>query len=468
MAEIVKRKKALSVNPLKASSTIGAALAFLGFRRSIPMLHGSQGCMAFGKVFLVRHFREPIPLQSSAMDQISAVMGGYENLVEGLATICAKNDPELIGVPTTALSETQGADSRMGVRMFRERHPEYGSIPVVPVSTPDFTGSMESGFALAVEAIIGELVPAAGEAGTRPGKRPRQVNVLAGSHLTPGDLEHLRDILELFGLQPVLLPDLSESLDGRLHEQDFSPLTLGGARVADLAHLGDSAATLVVGASLDAAADLLAERTGVPDVRFPHLMGLDAVDRLVTELSRISAAPVPPRIERQRAQLQDAMLDSHFMLGMSRFALAADPDLLVAFSDLVASMGAETVAAVAPSNAAALKRVRTDQVKIGDLEDLELLARERGAEVLIGNSHAVHTSERLGIPLLRAGFPLYDQVGGYQRTWIGYQGTRQTLFDLANILLALERGEIPPYRSRLSQKPAGESKGSHGERSRLM
>jgi nitrogenase molybdenum-iron protein NifN len=123
---------------------------------------------------------------------------------------------------------------------------------------------------------------------------------------------------------------------------------------------------------------------------------------------------------------------------------------------------------VAPSNAAALKRVRTDQVKIGDLEDLELLARERGAEVLIGNSHAVHTSERLGIPLLRAGFPLYEQVGGYQRTWIGYQGTRQTLFDLANILLALERGEIPPYRSRLSQKPAGESKGSHGERSRLM
>jgi nitrogenase molybdenum-iron protein NifN len=57
---------------------------------------------------------------------------------------------------------------------------------------------------------------------------------------------------------------------------------------------------------------------------------------------------------------------------------------------------------------------------------------------------------------LRAGFPLYDQVGGDQRTWIGYQGTRQTLFDLANILLGLERGEIEPYRSRLSQKPAAE------------
>jgi len=114
------------------------------------------------------------------------------------------------------------------------------------------------------------------------------------------------------------------------------------------------------------------------------------------------------------------------------------------------------VAAVTPSNAAALRRVRSREVKIGDLEDLEHTARERGAELLIGSSHAVHTAERLGIPLLQAGFPLYDQIGGYQRTWIGYQGTRQTLFDLANILLSLEKGEIHPYRSSLSQKLSGE------------
>lgn len=233
-------------------------------------------------------------------------------------------------------------------------------------------------------------------------------------------------------------------------------MTVGGTQVADLADLGDSAATLVIGASLDAAADLLAERTGVPDVRFPHLMGLAAVDAFVTELARLSGIPVPAWVERQRSQLQDAMLDTHFMLGRSRFALAADADLLVGCSDLLVSMGAETVAAVAPTDTASLRRVRTNQVRVGDLEDLELIARERGAEVLIGNSHAAPTAERLGIPLVRAGFPLYDQVGGYQRLWIGYQGTRQTLFDLANILLSLDRGEIRPHRSRLSQKPAQE------------
>jgi nitrogenase molybdenum-cofactor synthesis protein NifE len=472
MAEIVKRKKALSVNPLKASSTIGAALAFLGFHRSIPMLHGSQGCMAFGKVFFVRHFREPIPLQSSAMDQISSVMGANENVVEGLATICKKNNPDLVGVPTTGLAETQGADIHMAVRMFRDKHPEFHAIPVVPVATPDFSDSLESGYAGAVEAVIEHLVPRAEDVGKRPGKRPRQVNVLAGSHLTPGDLEHLKDLIELFGLHAVVLPDLSGSLDGHLADpyrgHDFNPLTIGGARVSDMRHLGDSVATLVIGASMNVAADRLAKRTGVPDTRFPHLMGLDAVDDLVTALERISGEPVPAKVERRRAQLQDAMLDTHFMLGISRFALAADPDLLVGFSDLLASMGAETVAAVAPANAASLPRARTDKVKIGDLEDLELVARARGAEVLIGNSHAAHTAERLRIPLLRAGFPLHDQVGGYQRTWIGYQGTRQTLFDLANILLRLERGEIHPYRSKLSQKPPLESEPWQGEHLRAV
>jgi nitrogenase molybdenum-iron protein NifN len=49
MANILKRNKALSVNPLKASQPIGGSLATLGFNRALPMLHGSQGCTAFAK-----------------------------------------------------------------------------------------------------------------------------------------------------------------------------------------------------------------------------------------------------------------------------------------------------------------------------------------------------------------------------------------------------------------------------------
>ena len=175
--------------------------------------------------------------------------------------------------------------------------------------------------------------------------------------------------------------------------------------------------------------------------------------KVVKTLAEISGEPVPEKIERSRAQLQDAMLDTHFMLGMSRVALAADPDLLNGFSHLLAGMGAEVVAAVAPANAPALKSVAAETVKLGDLEEMEKLAKQNDAEIIISNSHAVESAERLGIPLLRAGFPQYDLLGGYQKVWVGYQGTRQTLFDLANILLTLERGEIHPYRSIYAQKP---------------
>lgn len=460
MPEILKRTKALSVSPLKASSTVGAALAFLGFNRTIPMLHGSQGCTAFGKIFFVRHFREPIPLQTTAIDQVSAIMGSEAQVVEGLKTLCEKSAPDLIGVPTTGLVETQGADMQMAVGTFRRTWPQFAATAVVPVATPDFSGCMESGYAQATRAIIETLVPDRAEAGTQPGRRARQINVLPGSHLTPGDIEHLKDLVEMFGLTPMVLPDLSDSLDGHLPETDYSPLTIGGTRVADLATVGDAAATLVIGASMDGAADALATLTGVPDHRFPHLMGLDAVDALVLTLSKIAEVPVPAKIERQRAQLQDAMLDCHFMLGMSRFAIAAEPDLLVGFSRMLADMGAEVVAAVVPANAPSLQDVVAEQVKIGDLEDLEIAARERDAEILIGNSHAVHTAERLGIPLLRAGFPQYDRVGGFRRTWIGYRGTVDALFDLGNLLLGEERGEIHPYRSPLKQGLQDTSEGS--------
>jgi len=453
MAVIEKRKKALSVSPLKSSQTIGAALAFLGFHRAMPMLHGSQGCTAFGKVFFVRHFREPIPLQTSAMDQVSAVMGADDNVTEGLKTICEKSSPALVGVPTTGLAETQGCDVKRAIHTFREKYPQFNHIPVVPVATPDYTGCMETGYAAAVAALMDNLVPLAEDAGTRPGQRKKQVTVLAGSHLTPGDLEAIRDMIEMFGLRPVLIPDLSDSLDGHLTESDFSPLTIGGTAVDELATLGMSLATLVIGPSLYKAADILHKRTGVPDRRFDHLMGLDAMDEFVHSLAEISGEPVPEKLERARAQLQDAMLDTHFMIGMTRVALAADPDLLNGFSHLLTSMGAEVVAAVAPANAPALKKVAAPSVKLGDLEEMEKMARQHDAEIIISNSHAVESAERLGIPLLRAGFPQYDLLGGYQKVWVGYQGTRQTLFDLANILLTLERGEIHPYHSIYAQKP---------------
>ena len=279
MAEVIKRSKALSVNPLKASQPIGASLAFLGIKDSIPMMHGSQGCTAFGKVFFVRHFREPVPLQTTAMDQVSAVMGSEDSVIEGLKNICEKNAPALIGLPTTGLSETQGSDIKRAVRDFRAKYPEYNETKVVALNTPDFTGCLESGYAAAVQAMIDVIVPDAQEAQTVAGQNPMQVNVLASSQLTPGDVEVLKEILYDFGLNPIVLPDLSESLDGHLTDDSTNPLTVGGTTVSQIEDMGKSVATITIGASLKKASKLLNKRTNVPDYHFDHLMGLDEMDR---------------------------------------------------------------------------------------------------------------------------------------------------------------------------------------------
>ncbi|MCK6375178.1 MAG: nitrogenase iron-molybdenum cofactor biosynthesis protein NifN [Zoogloea sp.] len=448
MAEIVHSKKALAVNPLKVSQPVGASLAFLGLGRSLPLMHGSQGCTAFGKVFFVRHFREPIPLQTTAMDQVASIMGADDNVVEGLRVLSEKSKPDVIGLVTTGLSETQGTDIRRTVRIFREKHPEYAGVAVVPVNTPDYVGCLESGYALAVESIIDVLVPE----GRSAGRRPKQVNVLASAMLTPGDTEAIREWIEAFGLRAVVLPDIGDSLDGHLTDAEFSSLTIGGTPRAEIEIMGESAATLVVGPSLFKAADLLQARTSVPDYRFAGLMGLEDCDAFTQALADISGQPVPARIDRWRAQLQDAMVDCHFMLGFARVALAADPDLLGMQATFLTGMGAEIVAAVSPAKHESLALLPVPKIVIGDLEDLEKDARAGGAQVIVANSHAAGTAERLGLPLMRAGFPQYDQVGGYARTWVGYRGTRQALFDFANLMLR-QHHELEPYQSIYRAEP---------------
>lgn len=444
MAEIIRHPKALSVNPLKSSAPAGAALACLGINRGMPVFHGSQGCTAFAKVFFVRHFREPIPLQTTAMDQVATVMSADENVIQALATVCGKSKPALVTLATTALAETQGTDIARLLREFRAQHPEFDHIPVAAVNTPDFSGCLESGYAATVKGILEATVPHTRHAG----RRKKQVNLLLGSHLTPGDVEAIKEWVEAFGLRPVAVPDLADSLDGHIVAEDFLPVTLGGTPVGELATLGEAAATVVIGRALNGAADLLAERSAVPEWRFDGLMGLEACDRFTALLAELSGQKVPEKIERQRAQLQDAMVDTHFMTGLRRVGIAADPDLLHQLASWLAGMGSEIVAAVAPVKAPVLADVPAASVHLGDLEDLEDLARAAGAELLLGNSHLAATAARLDVPLLRAGMPQYDLIGGHCKTWVGYRGTRQALFDLANLVVH-NHEHIAPYRARL-------------------
>jgi len=430
--------KALSVNPLKASQAIGASLALLGLERAMPLEHSARGCTSFDKLFFMRHFHEPIALQTTAMDQLTAVLGADDNVVQALATICAKTAPAVIGLITTGLSEMQGADIPRTIAAFRAEHPEYGSTPVVPVNAGDVRGNLESGFALALEAIIATLLP---QAPKRPSKAGL-VNVLASAMLTPGDVDTIKIWIESFGLEPILLPDIADSLDGHLTDDGYSPLTYGGTTLGDIARMREAAATLVIGPSVYRAADLLKANTGVDDHRFAEVMSLEGCDAFTEALLAISGHPLPKRLQRERDRLLDAMVDCQFQVGSTRLAIAADPDLAAMLTQYFTAMGTEVVGSVVSASSRAGLRGAV----VGDLEDFEKLARDGEAEILVTNSHGADIAKRLDAGLIRAGFPIYDSYGAHLKSWVGYSGARQSLFDLAN-LVAAQYQELKPYRS---------------------
>lgn len=428
MATVQNTKKSVAVNPLKQSQPLGAALAFLGLKGIMPLFHGSQGCTAFAKVMLVRHFREAIPLSTTAMTEVSTILGGEENVEQAILTIIEKNKPEIIGLCTTGLTETRGDDMQGILQNIRKRHPELFDLPIVFASTPDFRGALQDGYAATVESIV-QTLPLAGEI------RPTQVTVLVSPAFTPGDVQAIKDMITAFGLTPILVPDLSGSMDGHLDENATS-VTTGGTTLAELREIGCSVFTIALGESMRKAAEILEQRFKIPYEVFPHLTGLTAVDEFVQGLSDVSGVEVPEALRRQRQQLQDAMLDTHFYFSRKRIALAMEPDLLSSMAHCLQLMGAQIHAAVTTTKSPLLEQLPVETVVIGDLGDFETLAV--GADLLITNSHGASVSRRLGIPLYRMGFPVFDRLGNGHYSKVGYNGTMELLFDLGNIFLEQE------------------------------
>ncbi|BAY98014.1 nitrogenase MoFe cofactor biosynthesis protein NifE [Tolypothrix tenuis PCC 7101] len=428
MATVTAANKSVAVNPLKQSQPLGAALAFLGLKGVMPLFHGSQGCTAFAKVMLVRHFREAIPLSTTAMTEVTTILGGEDNIEQAILTLVEKSKPEIIGLLTTGLTETRGDDMEGILRSIRKRHPELYDLPIVFASTPDFKGALQDGFATAVESIVKEI-PQPGET------RLDQINILASSAFTAGDVQEIKEIVSAFGLKAIVVPDLSASLDGHL-DDSYSAVTGGGTTLAELRQMGSSVFTLALGESVRGAAESLQQRFGIPYEIFPQLTGLDAVDDFLQGLVDISGNTVPAKYRHQRRQLQDAMLDTHFYFGRKRVSLALEPDLLWSIVWFLQSMGAEVQAAVTTTKSPLLEQLPVESVTIGDLEDFERLAV--GSDLVIANSHGKAIARRLETSFYRLGFPIFDRLGNGQRCTVGYRGTMQLLFDIGNLFLEAE------------------------------
>lgn len=134
---------------------MGAAFAYLGVAGSVPLFHGSQGCTSFALVLFVRHFKETIPLQTTAMDEVATILGGADHLEEAILNLKKRTKPAFIGICTTALVETRGEDFVGELAAIKARRvDELEGTEIVLAQTPDFEGAIEEGWSKAVVAMI--------------------------------------------------------------------------------------------------------------------------------------------------------------------------------------------------------------------------------------------------------------------------------------------------------------------------
>ncbi len=420
MAEVIhKTNKPLQVNPFKLSQPMGAILAFLGVDGCMPLMHGGQGCTSFTKVFFTRHFCEPIAIQTSAVTEAVAVLdGGDYSIVESVRNITAKVTPSLIGLHTTGLPETKGDDIR-GISVQID-------YPLVYVNTPDYEGGLESGWALTCKALIEQLVEPA------KGVDDNKLVLLPHVSLTPIEVEKIKEFIEGFGFKVLALPDLSTSLDGHLGDKQAS-LSSGGISLEDIRKLADAGLVVSVGDSMQGAATALLKKN--PEMRhqhFTHLQGLEAADKLAELLLAETGFRIPPAaVARWRQRLQDAMLDSHFSLGQSRFLVAAEPDQLVGICQSLYDAGGKVAVAISSVDSPQLEKINADKVIIGDLEDAERLA---GCyDLIVGNGHCEALAHRLHKGLVLRGFPNWEQVGNQMKNDVLYEGGCYFLFEVANV-----------------------------------
>jgi len=150
----IKPREALRINPAKTCQPIGAMYAALGIHGCMPHSHGSQGCCAYHRSHLTRHFKEPVIATTSSFTEGASVFGGLANLNQALSNIFTIYNPEIVAVHTTCLSEVIGDD----IPMMIKKSIEDGTIPkgkvVIHANTPSFVGSHVTGFANMTTAMV--------------------------------------------------------------------------------------------------------------------------------------------------------------------------------------------------------------------------------------------------------------------------------------------------------------------------
>ncbi|MHC1730007.1 MAG: nitrogenase component 1 [Syntrophobacteraceae bacterium] len=439
-----------TTNACKLCKPLGACLAFRGIEGAVPMLHGSQGCATYMRRYIISHFREPMDIASSSLGEKHAVYGGGPNLKQGLQNVMAKYGAKLIGVATTCLTETIGDDVPMIVNEFRREMQVKGcrDLPaLVSVSTPSYSGTHMEGFHAALRAVVDQLSTDVHAA--------NMLNLLPG-FLSPEDLRHLKEITEDFWYPAVILPDFSMSLDGPALEE-YEKIPSGGTPVEDIRRMGGAKATIEFGRTIDAqptAGGLLKDRFGVPLHRMGIPIGIRETDVFFNTMEQLTGTERPGKYAMERGRLVDSYVDAHKYLFGKRVVVYGEEDLVVALTSFLVETGVTPVLCASGGKSDRFKSA-IEQVVAGiaaappivkdgvDFHQIEELAEGLMPDLMVGHSKGYTLARKMGIPLLRVGFPIHDRFGGQRILHIGYRGTQSLLDRIVNGILEKNQENSP-------------------------
>lgn len=441
----------LNVNPCNMCMPMGAAGVFRGIENCMMLMHGSQGCSTYIRRHMATHYNEPIDIASSSLNEKGTVYGGSANLKKAISNVIRQYKPRVIGIATTCLAETIGENTEQIVREYMAEEKITG-IDCITVSSPGYGGSQYTGHYLTAWRVI--------EYFAREGGRNKIINVIVGS-MSPGDIRHLKELLCRFGVKYILFPDISETLDGEYCSK-YAKIPFGGTKIADLKEMGKAFLTLEIGKLVDeeiSPGEFLKKKFGIPVYRLPLPIGLKNTDALVNLLSEITGQIVPDKTRRERGRYLDAMVDSHKYNARGRVGIFGDPELVLGVTGLCLENGmSPCVAASGPANKKLISELEilSQEYKKEfavfadtDYEKIAETARLGNANLLVGPSDGAFMTEKYGIPLIRAGFPVHDRIGMQRKNYVGYAGSMNLMDELTNTLLAAKQST---YRKSLYKK----------------
>ncbi len=436
-------RQALVINPTKACQPLGAFFCAAGFEGTLPYEHGSQGCAAYFRNNLSRHYREPFPAVSDSMTEDAAVFGGRTNMIEGLRNSYALYKPKMIAMCTSCMSEVIGDDLKAFISNARDAGSIPKDLPVAPAHTPSFVGSHLTGYDLMLKSIVETL--SAGRSG-EGGKRNDSINIIPGFDPHVENIREIRRYLGMMGVEHTILADNSETFD--------SPLTgtyemyKGGTTLEEAAESVNASATISLQsyATVKTLADFK-NTYGQKVAAFNSPIGISAFDAFLMKVAEFTGKPIPAEITYERGLAVDAATDAHQYFHGKRFSLFGDPHLMLGLTGFLMEMGAEPVHIVSTNGTKKWEKEMAAllssspygaaaQVHGGrDLWHMRSLLVTEPVDMLIGNSHGKYAARDAGIPHVRIGFPIVDRVNLHRYATIGYRGTINLITWIANALI---------------------------------